>query len=449
MRKIFYLLAICTTLASCDAFLDVEPKGRVIPTTVDDYELLLNGGNSNIHSVNNEEILALTADDFDIYLQDSGGGGITINPNNPDFQEFQLYTWGKYRFYNESVSVRAWDTPYENLYTFNKIINEVMDAPRGLSLSDADKLRIQAEALYGRALDYFFLVNIFAKAYGENAATDPAVPIVTKADITQSNFNRASVKEVYDFIISDLEKAILHLPQRSNLFIRPNVWAGYALLSRVNLYKGDYEKAAEYASKALESNVYTLVDYNKVANPREVRSLYQKQQYASRYFGGTMGYLGELSNNFKNNIDKDKDKRYTLFFTSTGSKSTFLYYNASVSVGEMYVTRAECYARLGKKDLAIADLNTLRNHRIADNVDLQPTDFNTDIELVKFCLEERRRELVGSQIRLFDIKRMNLDPNFAITITKEYEGKTYKAEPNSGKLVLPIPAHVLKFNPTW
>lgn len=449
MRKIFYLSVICTTLASCDAFLDIEPKGRVIPTTVDDYELLLNGGNASIHSVSNEGVLALTADDFNIYLQNSVGGGIVINPDNPDFQEFQLYTWGKHRFYNDQVSVQAWNTPYGNLYTYNKIINEVMDAPRGIGLSDADKPRVQAEALYGRALEYFFLVNIFAKAYGENAATDPAVPIVTKADITQKNLSRASVKEVYDFIINDLEKAIPHLPQRSNLFIRPNVWAGYALLSRVHLYKGDYEKAAEYASKALESNIYILVDYNKITDARQVRSLYQRQQYASRYFGSVMGYLGTLSDSFKNNIDKDKDKRYTLFFTATGRKSPFLYYNASVSVGEMYITRAECYARLGKKDLAITDLNTLRNHRIADNVDLQPTDFNTDMELLKFCLEERRRELVGSQIRLFDIKRMNLDPNLAITITKEYEGKTYTAEPNSGKLVLPIPASILKFNPTW
>ena len=115
----------------------------------------------------------------------------------------------------------------------------------------------------------------------------------------------------------------------------------------------------------------------------------------------------------------------------------------------MYVTRAECYTRLGKKDLAIADLNTLRENRLKNYEPLQVSDFTTDEELLKFCLDERRRETFQSHLRLFDLKRMNLNPAFAKTVTHTFQGVTYTAEPNSGKLVLPIPAQVLKFNPNW
>ncbi|MDO5106210.1 RagB/SusD family nutrient uptake outer membrane protein [Capnocytophaga sp.] len=451
MKKIVYLVVLAVTFTACDSFLDIEPKGKVIPRTIDDYNLLLNGSEHTMHSLYNEDILALTADD---YILDPPNAGAMADISNPDYQDFQLYTWGEYRFYNEGVPVSAWNTAYENLYTYNKIINEVMEAAPGLEFSrESDKLRVRAEALYGRASEYLFLVNTFAKAYSTTAGTDPGVPIVTKADITQTNLTRASIKEVYDFIINDLENALPDLPQRSYLFTRPNISAAYALLARTHLYKGDYQKASEYASKALESNIYVLFDYNYLApGGRQIRDRYQQQQYVSRYFGGIIGYTnGHLSDSFKNNIDQTNDKRYTLFFQEQGYKTTFLYYNSSVSVGEMYVTRAECYARLGKKAEAIKDLNALRKFRIenATYTDLQVTDFATNKDLIKFALEERRREMVGSQTRLFDVKRMNLEPDFAVTIIKEFQGKTYTAEPNSGKLVLPIPAQVLKFNPSW
>ncbi|WGU71201.1 hypothetical protein QIU18_04595 [Capnocytophaga canimorsus] len=80
---------------------------------------------------------------------------------------------------------------------------------------------------------------------------------------------------------------------------------------------------------------------------------------------------------------------------------------------------------------------------------MQSADFSSDKDLIKFCLEERRRETFQSHLRLFDVKRMNLEPNFVTTLVKEFQGETYKAEPNSGKLVPPIPAQVMKFNPSW
>lgn len=444
MKKIFFLTVVAGAMISCDKYLDIEPKGHVIPRTIEDYDLLLNG----IHTISNEDVLALTADDFKIY---NYGSSVQIDTKNPDSQSFQLFSWGEFRFYNTTYSVSAWNNPYKNIYTSNKIINEVMQAAPSLRYSETDKPQIQAEAYYNRALDYFYLVNIFAKAYSASANSDLAVPIVTVADATQKTFPRATVAEVYNFIIADLEKALENLPAKSKAIVRPNMGSGYSLLSRVYLYKGDYEKSLEYANKAIDFNG-TLQSY--LNSTREtIGDDYRLGQYSLRYFGGTAGYQGGLSDDLKSILNTTNDSRYYSFYRPYGHsefKTTYkINPNAGASIGEMYVTRAECYARLGKKDLAITDLNTLRAKRLKEYTPLQETDFNTDKDLIKFCLEERRRETFISHLRLLDIKRMNLDPNFAITITKEYEGKTYKAEPNSGKLVLPIPAQVLKFNPTW
>ena len=449
MKKSLFSILSLTLLSACDKYLDIEPKGYVIPSTVEHYDLLLNGDDRSIHTTHNEEVLALTADDFDIRIFSNQ----EVDIKNPDNQEFQLYSWGEHRFYNPNMFVDSWNNAYANIYVFNKVVNEVEQAESVAPYSDSDKQRIQAEALYGRALEYFFLVNIFAKPYASTASTDLSVPIIVQADVTQKGAERASVKDVYDFIINDLEKAVSHLPEKSKVLTRPNKEAGYALLSRVYLYKGEYEKALENASKALSikgnlKNYVTLTQNSKI-----IAEAYQSEQYALHYFGYTRGFQGPLSEDFKKVIDVNEDARYYQFFVVYPGygeyKSTQTQPNAATSIGEMYVTRAECYTRLGKKDLAIADLNILRENRLKNYEPLQVSDFTTDEELLKFCLDERRRETFQSHLRLFDLKRMNLNPAFAKTVTHTFQGVTYTAEPNSGKLVLPIPAQVLKFNPNW
>ncbi|GIM51133.1 hypothetical protein CAPN004_01630 [Capnocytophaga cynodegmi] len=442
MKKLYFLTILTGIVISCDKYLDIEPKGSVIPTTVEDYDLLMNG----VHSTSNESVLALTADDFDMRFKD---GDI----KQPDNQEFQMYSWGDLRFYNPTYPVNAWNSAYVNIYTNNKVINEVMQSNLSMGYTEADKLSIQAAAYYNRALDYFFLTNIFAKAYSPSANTDLSVPIVTIADATQSGLDRASVLQVYEFIISDLEKAMENLPAKSKTHVRPNIGSVYSLLSRVYLYKGDYQNSLEYANKAIGISNVTLQDYVNF-DETKMEEAYSLEQYSIRYFGATAGYEGSLSNNLKTVLSTTDDARYYKFYEvdpdyGEGRISYQVTPNAAPSVGEMYITRAECYARLGKKDLAIADLNTLREKRLKNYTPLQSADFSSDKDLIKFCLEERRRETFQSYLRLFDVKRMNLEPDFATTLVKEFQGETYKAEPNSGKLVLPIPAQVMKFNPSW
>lgn len=75
------------------------------------------------------------------------------------------------------------------------------------------------------------------------------------------------------------------------------------------------------------------------------------------------------------------------------------------------------------------------------------SDFTDKTDLLRFILDERRRELIMSGIRLFDIKRLNLEPEFTKSVTHYVEDTEFTLEPESPNLVFPIPGVVLNYNP--
>ncbi|MBF8455681.1 RagB/SusD family nutrient uptake outer membrane protein [Kaistella sp. G5-32] len=457
MKKYMLLLVGSLLLFSCRDYLDVVPKGYVIPTTVADYGLLLIGGDSGPNVTGNEQVLHYSNDNF--YLSSTEVG----NVNNPLNINFALYSWSDYRYADPTVANSAWNDAYRNIYTFNKIIEEVDGATLGAGDTEELRRKIKAQAYYGRAYEYLFLVNTFSKQYSASSAkTDLGVPLVLKADVTQKLPSRGTVDLVYTQIINDLNIAIKNLPDNSDIKLLPTVAAGYALLARTNIYKSDYENAKKYAEMALAKNS-TLVDYTQPSFSNDNLSIKLNEQYATHSMNQPgNGYLSEdavsifpqdgsdirLTEQFIENpviINGQTVIKYIMGSYDYNFKGT-----TSVSVPEMYITLAESEARLGNTDAAINLLNSLRDKRVLDNVQLSADDFPTPNSLTKFCLEERRREMIYTNTRLFDLKRENLESAYAKTTIHKVQGTnniTITAEANSRKLIMPIPAQVLKFNP--
>ncbi len=127
------------------------------------------------------------------------------------------------------------------------------------------------------------------------------------------------------------------------------------------------------------------------------------------------------------------------------------YYNNYLAVPELYLIRAECLTREGKQAEALADVNKLRKNRIvpAAYVEYTPADFGSDNERVlRFVLEERRRELAFTGMRMIDLKRLNKEPRFAKTIKHTAEGKEYVLEPGSDKYQRQLWPNATVFNPS-
>lgn len=456
MKKVTTILAICVVvmLTGCNDFLDIKPKGEKIPKTVTDYETLLNY--ESVQKVSDTYPTYLTDD---VYLPDVAQGTATPGLNSVEQSILNLYLFKKDVF-GEAQDDGFWFASYNRIYYYNTVIDNIMNAE---GPSEQQKHSIQAEALISRALEYLYLVNGYAKHYDvRTAETDPGVPLILDEDISKKDLVRASVKDVYAQIQSDLQAALPNLPAqpKGNAF-RASKAAGYGILAKMYLYMGNYTEALKAANEVLAIN-NSLLDLKKYAvvkvqssigrtnvpqdidNPENIYIKFAPYVYglSSKVFGSD-----ELISLFS-----EDDMRLQIYFTKNFRNiptdkyvwAPYLRANLAVSSPEIYLIAAECEAREGSVERAMTLINKLRDNRIKNNTDIVATDRNDALQKV---LEERRRELAMSgMMRYIDLKRLNQESQFAKTVTHVTGEGTFSLEPNSPLYVLPIPAKVMRFN---
>ena len=441
-------------LTGCNDYLDIKPKGEKIPTTVSDYETLLNY--ESVQKVSDTYPAYLTDD---VFLPDVAEGTATPGLNSVDQSIRNLYLFKK-EVFGDAQDDGFWFASYNRIYYYNTVIDNIMNADGS---DEQQKLSIRAEALISRALEYLYLVNGYAKYYDvRTAESDPGVPLILDEDISKKNLVRASVKDVYAQIQSDLQTALPNLPMQAkgNAF-RASKAAGYGVLAKMYLYMGNYAEALKAANEVLEIN-NSLLDLKKYAvvkaqssigrtnvpqdidNPENIYIKFAPYVYglSSKVFGSD-----ELISLFS-----EDDMRLQVYFTKNFRNiptdkyvwAPYLRANLAVSSPEIYLIAAECEAREGSIERAIALINKWRDNRIKNNTDIVATDRNDALQKV---LEERRRELAMSgMVRYIDLKRLNQESQFAKTVTHVTGEGTFSLEPNSPLYVLPIPAKVMRFN---
>ena len=252
MNMKIYKLLICLCLVgltSCNDYLDIKPKGVVIPEKCEDYESLLNY--AQLMKASESYPNFMTDDVFLPYEDDMTGGYMYL-----ELPKQRLYSFDS-EVYGDGESDFLWEGSYNRIYTYNVIISDVMESTQA---TEEHKKQVRAEALVGRAFEFLTLVNAYAKHYDPTtAATDPGVPLTLDKYINKSNLERASVQAVYDQIKADLDVAAPNLPAKSVLnAFRASKSVGYGMLARMYLYMGDYKKALENANLSLENNEVLL-----------------------------------------------------------------------------------------------------------------------------------------------------------------------------------------------
>jgi len=128
-------------------------------------------------------------------------------------------------------------------------------------------------------------------------------------------------------------------------------------------------------------------------------------------------------------------------YSFKGSYSVYSLF-IGIATDEVYLMRAECNARLGNKDAALNDLNTLMVTRWSTGTFI-PFTAATSQDALNIILQERRKELIFRNLRWMDIKRLNKD-GANITLTRIIGGQTYTLPPNDNRFALPLPADIVK-----
>ena len=444
-------LVLLACLCSCDDYLSNVPKGQRIPTTLNDFSVMLADEYTNCREDVTQALVLLN----DRYVSD---GYLSY---------YEL--WNANYFWNENADRIAMnksdETTYYNGYAGISTANLIIEnAPTATEATDAERGQVIAQAKILRAMKYFTLVNYYAKTYNAaTAATDGGVPLITSAEVG-ATYTQPSVQEIYDFIVQDINEALPALPKRALNVLYADKATAYALAARVYLQMGNYQEALASAGEALKRNdrLFDWVAfYNDNAAVLSVPDVYQSItspmgfDYEENYIfcHGNNSYSGndlQMREDRGNRFEQGDAHFMSRWKIRTMAGSTYYnpnmggYFNrGGLTTTEVYLIQAECMARTGNVAGAMDVLNKVRQKRILPEY-YQPLAASSADEAIDMIIKVKGDALVQTIIPFCDARRLNLEPAHARTLTKVENGQQYTLSPSSHMWVMPFPMGAVK-----
>ncbi len=477
-KKIFTFFIMVLTVAalqSCDSFLDIEPEQSVSDQTVyGSHQGVVNALNGAWERIAGGQLYAGTS----IFHSDLIANEFDMNWIGT-FIQYREMNWKTLSTTDGTVSAK-WIRAYHAIDLANNVLAN-LDLVR-----DADRDRVEGEALFIRGIMYFELVRFYALPFvkGEGNTHDGVPLVITPTTgITDDSYpSRASVAAVYQQVLSDLNAAKGKL---SGLGTGAGANGGRAtsstaaaFLARVHLAMEEWQAAAQEADFVISNfGGYAALNPTPRAafNNDEYTSedVFMIQQNSNSHAGaandGIATFFASLPGMGRGdvNITQDHLDRFeegdlrglvlddpdiviisdvpTMFYIGVGTdagnimSSKWGKYDANINVirlAEMILTRAEANFRNGSSIGAtpLADINAIRARAEAE-----PWTELT-LELIK---EERVRELAFEGHMIHDMRRFRGS-------TVAPSGSTHAGQTltwNDPRLVLPIPQREMDTNP--
>ena len=169
---------------------------------------------------------------------------------------YGYFTW-QYWVFQDPDGMDSWNeaSDFRKLYAHINACNMILEEAQEFENDEDETVRenvnrIKGECHFLRGSCYFLLANFFGKPYNAaTAASDPAVPLKLSNYVEDIYFQRNTVADVYEQVETDLleaERLLKDVPKKS--IYRADIHAARLMLSRMYLYKCDYENAMKYAS---------------------------------------------------------------------------------------------------------------------------------------------------------------------------------------------------------
>lgn len=447
MKKIFLNLFLLTGMAvtfeACTKKLDLFPPNQIELSqsfkTMNDAKAYDNGLYGGLRSLQYGTFTVpqdVQADQLNASIDYGNRNG---NPHR----------WGSSFLADDGVFSGTWNSYYSVMKNVNAAIEGY---PLVTATTPADQAllnRYMGNAYAIRAFIYAELVKRFGKAYNPaTAATDLGVPLVLRYN-PQDKPARATIKAVYDQILSDINQAATLLSGVAGTqgATRFSIHSVRALEARVKLYMQDWAGARTAAEAVISSGTYPLYNTSAgllsywrddatretilqsfVAKPLELantNAIYLGYQPANdRFipdFIPSQWVVDEYDNaDIRKNVYFEQKTCYFLgadvpniwlVNKYQGNPALFTTANTNYQhapkifrVAEMYLIAAEAAARQGgaNEAAALTQLNVLRVARgLSALVGLTGNGLMDEIK------KERFRELAFEGFRLWDLKRWN------------------------------------------
>ncbi len=258
MKKYIAIFAVAAlTLTSCKDFLNEAPvMSQSTELTLSDY----NGLNKAVGGAYSPLADGTWYGAF-LVLDSEMRAGNAMIPMNDKFTSGRM-TEAYNMNYNPSSTSGLWAYAYYVISAVNNVLN-VLDGEGAADLDadQADLDNLKAECLALRGLSHFDLLRTYCRTNGANPSL--GVPVITTPQLPSDMPARNTVEETYAQIIADLtaaesliDPAYARPGADSKAFVTKDMIT--ALLARVYLYHKDYQKAADYATKIINSGKYQL-----------------------------------------------------------------------------------------------------------------------------------------------------------------------------------------------
>ena len=465
MRNILCTIIIASFLTACSNFLsDYSQDLSKVETVADLNELLLGDAylpvgfyeaynysapqpyNTFIHTMSDE------------IQQNHSTNTRTINSMLSSEDIFGYFTWQRSVGINSLETAvgtenECWKKTYKYINTTNMVLDELGNVTARNKREEADKIRIEGESHFLRALYYFTLVNLYAAPYEPaKAATTPGIPLKLTSYIEDKEYEMSTLEEVYGQIIDDLEEAEACLKQTETVSIyHADLTATYLLMSRVYLYMQDYKNARKYAEDVLSRN-NALGDLNTF-NDEAGNFLNKSLPEVIFSMGGHQLSTGMMGSEGRRHYDDerpfyisddliaafdDDDLRKQHYIKEEGS-----YYilqkvrwdskdhpSAKCTVSENFLFRtAEAYLNLAEaaaldedEEKAREMIGLLQAKRFA----VPPVVSATGNDLIDLIREERQRELCLEGHRWYDLRRYTVCTKYPCSKVIRHIYRDYK-----------------------
>lgn len=486
-------LAAILLFTACDNYLDLVPKGESVLNKTEDYMGLLEDmygypiqsewylcGEQSTHDLTQLESYASPLNSTSYYWDEAFDRASAMTATGHDV----LYS-----------------TCYDKIASYNIIIQNIDDSEG----AEADKAATKAQARILRALNYFYLINTYARPY------DPATAEQERGIILRDVFNleeegvQSTVADAYRLIQRDIEDALPHLPHKALNTYRPDKSFGYALKAKVHLFKREIDEALQASIDGIKEaenngghriwNMNPLYDeaftwYRDMMGMTDamfdswfdyggmnysmcmmmVRSMYFASDYTNSehlLFQQGLNFMVPHPSMIRKPVialfDKVSDLRFTFSMETmppgrpTAESGVIDINNmnmkwnvAGIKLSEVYLMAAECYARKGKPSDAMKYLNDLRRCRIRTKNFTELTAATSD-EAMQLVRDERKRELLFTVNGFFDMRRFCTE--FDETLTRQLyksnngllgEERTVTLSPGSHLLTYPFPVSAMQ-----
>lgn len=445
MKSKIYIITILLIASGifygCEKFLDAKPRSALShPNSLNDLRAILDH-QSFINDVY-PAIAQIAADEF--FITDKGFANLPIRYS-------YTYIWN-----DQGIDPASWTKPYQAI----SIANVVLEALERITDGHATlRNQLEGEALFVRGWMLFTLAQVYCAPYSVNDHSD-GLGLVLRLDAgSEIKIGRSQIGETYRQIFSDLTRALELLPLETEYITRPSKMVVLAALARAHLVVEDFEQAELMVDKLL-SLKNDLLNYNDL--DQDLRYPFLIENNKELIYFGICGSTGHFLGGPDTYINPDvyelydeHDLRKQLYFTSGAEGMKFRgFYNgrlsdyfAGLAMDEMYLIKAECLARRGVTEEGLAFLNELRKHRYNSDF-FEELSFTNNDALMYAILEERRRQLVCRGIRWIDLRRLNRDERFAVTLERRvHDGvseKVYRLEPNDLRYTSLIPKDAIE-----